>query len=36
MSSWMDWKDDEKLEGALRSLAAINLKHKELFGLACH
>ena len=30
-----DWKDDEKLEAALRSLVATNLKHKEIFGLVC-
>ena len=35
MTSWSDWKDDEKLEAALRSLVAINLKHKEIFGLVC-
>ena len=35
MTSWSDWKDDEKLEAALRSLAATNLKHKEIFGLVC-
>ena len=33
MTSWSDWKDDEKFEAALRSLVAINLKHKEIFGL---
>ena len=35
MTSWSDWKDDEKPEAALRSLVATNLKHKEIFGLVC-
>ena len=40
MASWSDWKDDEKLEAALRSLVATNLKHnlelnKTQFGLEC-
>ena len=35
MTSWSDWKDDEKLEAALRSLVATILKHKEIFGLVC-
>ena len=35
MASWSDWKDDEKLEAALRSFVAINLKHEEIFGLVC-
>ena len=30
-----DWKDDEKLEAALRSLLMTSLKHKEVFGLVC-
>ena len=33
MRSWSDWKDDEKLEAALRSLVATNLKNKEIFVL---
>ena len=28
-------KDDEKLEAALTSIAATNLKYKEMFGLVC-
>ena len=35
MTSWSDWKDREKLEAALRSLVATNLRDKEIFGLAC-
>ena len=30
-----DWKDDEKLEAALRSLVATNLKLKKTFALVC-
>ena len=30
MASWSDCKEEEKLEAALRSLVAINLKHKEI------
>ena len=29
MTSWSDWKNDEKLENALVSLVATNLKHKK-------
>ena len=32
MTNSSDWKDDEKLETALRSLVASSLKHKEIFG----
>ena len=28
-----DWKDDEKLDAALRSLVVNSLEHKEIFGL---
>ena len=35
MTSWSDWKDDEKLDATLRSLVVISPKHKEIFGLAC-
>ena len=35
MTSGSDWKDEEKLEAALRSILAINLKHKDIFGLVC-
>ena len=35
MASWSAWKDDEKLEAALRLLVAINLEYKEIFGLVC-
>ena len=35
MTSSSDWKDDEKLEAALRLLIATNLKYKEIFGLVC-
>ena len=35
MPSWSDCKDDEKLENALKSLVATNLKHKETFVLVC-
>ena len=35
MTSWSDWKDDQKLEAGLRSFVATNLKHKEIFGLVC-
>ena len=35
MASWSNWKDDEKLEAALRSFVAINLKHEEILGLVC-
>ena len=34
MTSQSDWKNDEKLQAALRSLVATNLKHKEIFSLA--
>ena len=35
MTSCSDWKDDEKLEAALRSLVTTNLKDKEIFSLVC-
>ena len=35
MTNWSDWKDDQKLETALRSLVATDLKVKDLFGLVC-
>ena len=35
MASSSDWRDDEKLETALRSLVATNLEHKEIFGFVC-
>ena len=35
MTSLSDWKDEEKLEAALRSIVVINLKHKDMFGLVC-
>ena len=35
MTSWSDWENDKKLEAALRSTVAIDLKHKEIFGLVC-
>ena len=35
MASWSDWKNDEKLEAALRLTVAIDLKHKKIFGLVC-
>ena len=33
MTSWSGWKDDEKLEAALRLLVATNLKHEQIYGL---
>ena len=33
MTSWSDWKDDQKLKADLRSLVATNLKDKEIFSL---
>ena len=33
MTSRSDWKDDQKLEAALRSLAVTNLEDKEILGL---
>ena len=35
MTTWRDWKDTEKLETAMRSLVATNLKDEEIFGLVC-
>ena len=35
MRSWSDWKDEEKLEAALKSFVATNLKHTEIFDLVC-
>ena len=35
MTSWSDWKDDEKVEAALRSLVVTNLKNKKIFVLVC-
>ena len=32
MTSWSDWKDDEKIEAAL---IVTNLKTKEIFVLVC-
>ena len=33
MTSWSDWKDEEKLEATLSSPVATNLKHKEILGV---
>ena len=35
MTSWSDWKDEQKLEAALISLIETNLKDKEILGLVC-
>ena len=35
MTTWRDWNDTEKLETAMRSLVATNLKDEEMFGLVC-